>query len=214
MALVRALKAHDGAGGVRRKGDVYSVSTAQKDELVAAGVAELVTGSDLTTYKSTDREAAAATATTAVATARSALTTAAGTFATAKAAVRTAEANLQTALKTERNAIRAGATDDDTAPAGHTVAFDANSYSKADTAEEVVVTIGNAELRATYALTITSSGGGTPVTRTGTIAGATTELTGIDCSALTAGTMTASLVLTDETGNAASAVTDTATLTA
>ncbi|WP_204113625.1 beta strand repeat-containing protein [Shimia biformata] len=58
-----------------------------------------------------------------------------------------------------------------------------------------------AEVGATYAYTITSSGGGTPVTDTGTVTSANQTVPGIDVTGLADGTLTFSVTLTDVAGN-------------
>lgn len=64
-----------------------------------------------------------------------------------------------------------------------------------------------AALSANY--TISSSGGGTPVTGSGTINTTGDSISGLDVSNLPDGTLTISLTLTDEHGNVSSVVTDT-----
>jgi hypothetical protein len=65
---------------------------------------------------------------------------------------------------------------------------------------------------ATYKYTVTSSGGGTPVTGSGTITSASQQVTGINVSTLLDGTLTYSVTLTDAAGHTGSTVTATATL--
>ncbi len=103
------------------------------------------------------------------------------------------------------------ATVDNVAPSGHSVSFDSGIINAAD-ATSISFTFAGAEVGAGYSYTVTSSGGGAPVTDTGTIATATDQISGIDVSGLNDGTLTLSVTLTDAAGNAASAVTDTATL--
>ncbi|HNZ72973.1 MAG TPA: hypothetical protein PKJ43_10135, partial [Prolixibacteraceae bacterium] len=62
---------------------------------------------------------------------------------------------------------------------------------------------------ANYNYSISSSGGGTPVTGSSTIATATDTISGIDTTPLTDGTLTISVTLTDTAGNAGTAATDT-----
>ena len=64
----------------------------------------------------------------------------------------------------------------------------------------------------TYNCTITSSGGGTPVTNSGTVTSATQDVTGINVTALSDGTLTFNVTLTDAAGNAGPTATATATL--
>ncbi|MDD9728984.1 hypothetical protein PVW46_03580, partial [Mameliella sp. AT18] len=63
----------------------------------------------------------------------------------------------------------------------------------------------------TFDYTITSDGGGTPVTGSGTITSATQQVTGLDLSGLADGTLTLSVTLTDFKGNTGGAATTTAT---
>ncbi len=71
--------------------------------------------------------------------------------------------------------------------------------------------ITTAEIGSTYSYTISSSGGGTNVTGTGTIAGATESITGLNLAGLNDGTLTVSVTLTDPSLNVGTAVTNTAT---
>ena len=106
---------------------------------------------------------------------------------------------------------------DNQVPTGHSVTFDAGLYGPA-TASSVSFTIDDPEIYSTYSYTITSSGGAGSVTGSGTVplpnAGDPSELqvTGVDISSLPSGTVTVSVVLTDDSSNAAPAVTNTATL--
>ncbi|WP_417487133.1 choice-of-anchor D domain-containing protein [Maricaulis sp.] len=106
---------------------------------------------------------------------------------------------------------------DNAAPTGHSVAFDASTYGPT-TFTAASFTIDDPEVLATFAYSISTSGGGDPVTGNGTIPtpapGSPSEyqVTGIDVSSLSDGTLTVSVTLTDPSGNAAAAVTDTADL--
>jgi methionine-rich copper-binding protein CopC len=102
---------------------------------------------------------------------------------------------------------------DDVAPSGHSVSFDDGTFNGIE-ATDTSFTFAGAEVGADYSYTISSSGGGTTVTGTGTIASAGDQISGIDVSGLNDGTLTLSVILTDTAGNAAGAVTDTATLDA
>lgn len=97
-------------------------------------------------------------------------------------------------------------------PGGYAVAFHAATYSKATTASTVQLDVTKARIGATYSVTVTSSGGGTPVTKTGTVTKTNFAITGVDCHSLTAGTMTATMHLTKDTHQGADA-TGTAALT-
>lgn len=96
-------------------------------------------------------------------------------------------------------------------PSGHSVSFDDDSLNASE-AIGTSFTFANAEVGASYSYTISSSGGGTDVTGSGTIANADLQVSGVDVSALGDGTLTLSVVLTDAVNNAASAVTDTTAL--
>ncbi len=102
------------------------------------------------------------------------------------------------------------ATIDQTAPAGYSVSIDQDPIG-ADNTDAVSFTFAGAEVGATYDYTFSSSGGGTNVTGSGTVKTATDQITGIDLSGFGDGTITLSVVLTDEAGNAGSAATDTGT---
>jgi len=103
-----------------------------------------------------------------------------------------------------------GVTFDRTVPAGYTAAIDQAMINTANQAA-CSFTFNGAEIGTTYDFTITSSGGGTAVTGSGTVAAAGETITGIDVSGLGDGTLTLSVTLTDAAGNAGAAVTDTVT---
>ncbi len=75
------------------------------------------------------------------------------------------------------------------------------SYINAANKTAASATLAGAEVGSTYALTISSSGGGTNVTRSGTVASATDAFSSLDLSGLGDGTLTYSVVLTDAAGN-------------
>jgi hypothetical protein len=106
---------------------------------------------------------------------------------------------------------------DNIAPSGHTVAFDAALYGASNYAA-ASFTIDDPETLTNYSYTISSDGGGANVTGTGNIpipaAGDPSEfqVSGVDVSGLNEGTLTVSVVLTDASGNAATAVTNTVAL--
>jgi len=108
-------------------------------------------------------------------------------------------------------AATATATLDKTAPSGYTIAV-GDSLVNATEAASTSFTFAGAEVGATYNYTVTSSGGGTPVTGSGTIASATQQVTGINVSTLPDGTLTYSVTLRDAAGNTGTAATATATL--
>ncbi|MFB2120915.1 DUF4347 domain-containing protein [Parapedobacter sp. 2B3] len=96
---------------------------------------------------------------------------------------------------------------DTTAPAGHSVSVD-DDVINATEAASIGFTFSEAEAGAVYSYAITSSGGGTPVTGTGTLMTTTDPVSGIDVSGLRDGTLTLSVTVTDVAGNSAIAVTD------
>lgn len=100
---------------------------------------------------------------------------------------------------------------DRVAPTGYSIAANPTTLNST-TATTAGFTFAGAETNATYSYTITSSGGGTAVTGTGTIGSATQAVSGIDVSSLLDGTLTFSVTLTDTRGNVGTAVTSTATL--
>ncbi|WP_268224462.1 MBG domain-containing protein [Sinomicrobium oceani] len=93
-------------------------------------------------------------------------------------------------------------------PSGYSVSIDQAQINISNTSA-VSFTFAGAEAGATYNYTFTSSGGGTPVTGSGTIITATDRVTGINLSGLGDGTATLSAVLTDAAGNTGASVTDT-----
>ncbi|MBD8487375.1 gliding motility-associated C-terminal domain-containing protein [Echinicola sp. CAU 1574] len=101
-------------------------------------------------------------------------------------------------------------TKDTTAPTGYSVAIDQSGINTSNQSA-ASFTFAGAEVGTTYNYTLSSSGGGTNVTGSGTIATATDQISGIDLSGLVDGTITLSVILTDTFGNAGSAATDTET---
>ncbi len=95
-------------------------------------------------------------------------------------------------------------TGDITAPTGYVSLFITDPIKNA-----IALSISSAEVGAAYNYTISSSGGGTNVTGSGTAAGATVNITGIDVTGLNDGTLTVSVTMTDSSGNVGSAATDT-----
>ncbi len=108
-------------------------------------------------------------------------------------------------------AATATATLDKTAPSGYTITV-GDSLINAAEATATSFTFAGAEVGATYNYTVTSSGGGTPITGSGTVTSATQQVTGINVSSLPNGTLTYSVTLTDAAGNTGTAATATATL--
>jgi hypothetical protein len=99
---------------------------------------------------------------------------------------------------------------DQTAPDGYSVTID-QSPVNASNETSASFTFAGAEPEATYDYTISSSGGGTNVTGSGTITTPTDRISGIDVSGLNDGILTLSVTLTDTADNAGPAVTDTET---
>ncbi|MEZ5752171.1 MAG: Ig-like domain-containing protein, partial [Paracoccaceae bacterium] len=96
---------------------------------------------------------------------------------------------------------------DTSAPAGHSVAFGPDRVN-AGSAQGLGFALSGAEVGASFAWSITSTGGGAPITGTGTVSNATDQITGIDASGLGDGTLTLSVVLTDAAGNPSAPVGD------
>ncbi len=99
---------------------------------------------------------------------------------------------------------------DSTPPTGYTSAFTTTPISNANKTAAAFQFAG-AEIGASYTYTITSSGGGTAVTGSGTIGSATESVTGLDLSGLNDGTLSLAVQLTDASGNVGTTVTNTAT---
>lgn len=97
------------------------------------------------------------------------------------------------------------------APTGHSVSF-VEAAINADQASNASFAFAGAEPGADYSYTVSSSGGGTNATGMGTVATAEEVIEGLDLTALEDGSLVLSVILTDSAGNAAPAVTHTATL--
>ncbi|WP_330960629.1 Ig-like domain-containing protein, partial [Photobacterium sp. 53610] len=100
---------------------------------------------------------------------------------------------------------------DTTSPTGHSVALDKSQYNSSN-AGSVAFNFSGGEVGAQYSYSVTSSGGGTAVTGSGTLSSGSQTVSGIDVSGLSDGTIVLSVTLTDAAGNAATAVASTATL--
>ncbi len=100
-------------------------------------------------------------------------------------------------------------TNDDAAPVGYTASFDADPVNNAG-ASATSFTLASAVVGTTYDFTISSDGGGTAVTGSGSVTSAGQQVSGIDVSGLGDGTLTLSVTLTDTFGNEGVAATDTA----
>ncbi len=108
------------------------------------------------------------------------------------------------------SAVTDTSTKDTMAPIGYTVTIDQDPINSVND-DSVSFTFAGAEVGATYNYTFSSSGGAGIVTGSGTITTATDQITGVDVSGISDGTITLSVTLTDINGNTGSAVTDTAT---
>ena len=95
-------------------------------------------------------------------------------------------------------------TKDATPPSGYAATI-TSAYVNIANASSVPMSFSGAEVGASYSYSISSTGGGTPVTGTGTVATPTDSFTP-DLHLLGDGTLTARLTLTDVAGNAGSPV--------
>jgi len=100
---------------------------------------------------------------------------------------------------------------DNVAPSGFTVAFDDALINGGD-ASSTAFTFTSAEVGTTYDYTISTDGGSSTATGSGTITSAGQTISGIDVSGLEDGTLTLSVTLSDAVPNVSDAETDTATL--
>ncbi|KKE80797.1 hypothetical protein N481_19260, partial [Pseudoalteromonas luteoviolacea S4047-1] len=108
-------------------------------------------------------------------------------------------------------AVTANSTLDTAAPSGHSVALNDTSYNSTETGS-ASFNFSSAEVGASYTYTLNSSNGGTAVTGNGNITSASQTVNIADINGLNDGTLTLSVTVSDAAGNAATAVTDTATL--
>ncbi|WP_460885562.1 Ig-like domain-containing protein, partial [Photobacterium alginatilyticum] len=108
-------------------------------------------------------------------------------------------------------AVTATSALDTAVPSGHSVAFGDTLYSDSEKGSASFSFTG-AEVGASYSYTISSANGGADVTGNGTLTSATQSIGNINLGNLNDGTLTLSVTVTDSAGNAATAVTDTATL--
>ncbi|WP_245823687.1 beta strand repeat-containing protein, partial [Photobacterium proteolyticum] len=108
-------------------------------------------------------------------------------------------------------AVTAASALDTAVPSGHSVALNDTSYNSSE-ASSASFSFTGGEVGASYSYTISSSNGGTDVTGNGTLTSATQSIDNINLGNLNDGTLTLSVTVTDSAGNAAAAVTDTATL--
>ena len=101
------------------------------------------------------------------------------------------------------------------APSGYTITADQGQLTELNAASAgftfAGATVGTTGSLVTYNYTVTSSGGGTPITGSGTITSATQDITGINVTSLPNGTLTYSVTLS-KNGVTGVAATATATL--
>lgn len=97
---------------------------------------------------------------------------------------------------------------DTIAPVGYTISVDQAAVNSGNV-EATSFTFAGAEVGSTWDLTVTSSGGGTPVEDTGTVSAADEQILNIDVSSLPNGTLNYTVTLTDTVGNVGDGVFDT-----
>ncbi|MEJ2767065.1 Ig-like domain-containing protein, partial [Photobacterium sp. MCCC 1A19761] len=100
---------------------------------------------------------------------------------------------------------------DTTVPSGHSVALNDTSYNGSE-AGSASFTFSGAEIGANYSYVLSSNNGGADVTGSGEISGISETVSLGDISGLNDGTLTLSVTVTDDAGNAATPVLDTASL--
>lgn len=96
---------------------------------------------------------------------------------------------------------------DATAPSGYSVSINQSEIDETNHTQ-LRFTFAAAEVGATFAYTITSDGGGTPIAGGGTVTAIDQQVV-VNVSSLPDGLLTLSVVLTDAAGNAGAAATDT-----
>ena len=109
------------------------------------------------------------------------------------------------------NAALATALLDKTAPSGYTITADFPIINAANAAN-TGFTFAGATIGTTYSYTVTSSNGSGSVTGNGAVTSVTQDITGIDVTSLTDGTLTYSVTLDRLHGNTGNAATATALL--
>ena len=97
------------------------------------------------------------------------------------------------------------------APSGYTITANSNTVNASQNTSAGFTFVG-ATVGDTYNYSVTSSGGGTAVTGSGTVSSATQQVAGINVSSLTDGTLTYSVTLTNAAAQTGIAATATATL--
>lgn len=101
---------------------------------------------------------------------------------------------------------------DTIAPSGYSILFDQDPITNTEVSN-VSFSVSGGVANNTYNYIISSSGGGTPVTGSGTAPSATFSISGVNLSALSSGVLTVQFRMTDIYGNVGSYVTDTSNLT-
>lgn len=115
-------------------------------------------------------------------------------------------------LESDGEIAWAGPDDDIQDPYGYAISFTADAYTVLTDADEVDVAITGAEVGDDWTVTIRSTGGGDPVVETGTVGSTSFTVSDIDISGLEVGTVTATIELTDPSGNIGDPADDTASL--
>jgi len=100
-------------------------------------------------------------------------------------------------------------TADVVAPTGYSVVIDQDPINSGND-NTTSFTFSDAEIGADFSASFSSDAGGTPVNVTGTVTATSQQITNIDLSGLSDGTITLSLTLTDAANNSGTAATDTA----
>ncbi|WP_338018308.1 Ig-like domain-containing protein [Vibrio navarrensis] len=109
------------------------------------------------------------------------------------------------------SAVTASSTLDTAVPTGHSVALNDTTYNASE-ASSASFTFSGAESGSAYNYVLSSNGGGTDVTGSGSISTADQLVSIGDISSLNDGTLSLSVTVTDDAGNAAAPVLATATL--
>ncbi|WP_252973552.1 Ig-like domain-containing protein [Vibrio navarrensis] len=109
------------------------------------------------------------------------------------------------------SAVTASSTLDTAVPTGHSVALNDTTYNASE-ASSASFTFSGAESGSVYSYVLSSNGGGTDVTGSGSISTADQLVSIGDISSLNDGTLNLSVTVTDDAGNAAAPVLASATL--
>ncbi|USD39152.1 Ig-like domain-containing protein [Ferrimonas sp. SCSIO 43195] len=120
----------------------------------------------------------------------------------------TASATLSDAAGNAATTVNHTADKDTQAPSGYSVNIDQAQINAANVGA-LSFTFSGGEATTHYQYSLSSSGGSAVVTGSGTLTGTGDQITGIDVSGLSDGTLTLSVTLTDALGNAGTAAVDT-----